>query len=175
MWEGYRRHTGPELHTGGMRGSKLDRRCTAPGSQQFIISYSTILSVFLLASAVMGPCTSNSTVDNNKFAHVWRHGMPLHLVRSPASHPVSHAPGGRRLPRAHPLSIPPFFAARQAAGDRLDGFAQLIAQAPPQREALSTWQLTCMRSLLRSSEPRSSTPLTMPLSAADGSSIETMG
>ena len=21
MWEGYRRHTGPELHTGGMRGS----------------------------------------------------------------------------------------------------------------------------------------------------------
>jgi hypothetical protein len=22
MWEGYRRHTGPELHTGGMRGSK---------------------------------------------------------------------------------------------------------------------------------------------------------
>ena len=158
-----------------MRGSKLDRRCTAPGSQQFIISYSTILSVFLLASAVMGPCTSNSTVDNNKFAHVWRHGMPLHLVRSPASHPVSHAPGGRRLPRAHPLSIPPFFAARQAAGDRLDGFAQLIAQAPPQREALSTWQLTCMRSLLRSSEPRSSTPLTMPLSAADGSSIETMG
>jgi hypothetical protein len=23
MWEGYRRHTGPELHTGGMRGSKF--------------------------------------------------------------------------------------------------------------------------------------------------------
>ena len=25
MWEGHRRHTGPELHTGGVRGSKPAR------------------------------------------------------------------------------------------------------------------------------------------------------
>ena len=77
--------------------------------------------------------------------------------------------------RIHVYSTASFAVGQQLLATDSAARSPLTAQAPPQREAFSTWQLTCMRSPLRSSEPPSSTPVTTPRSAADGSSIETTG